>query len=292
MAERINLDLIRTDHHLLTRKTKIVCTLGPSCWSVENLCGLLDAGMNVARFNFSHGDHKAHNACLDRLREAVASRPGLQCAVMLDTKGPEIRTGMLDPSCGGKLKLLKGQTIEVGTDYDRLSTPEYLSCSYKSLPKSVSVGNKILVADGSLTLQVTEIKENSVIATVLNNCSMGEKKNMNLPGCVVDLPTLTEKDKDDLINFGVANGVDFIAASFVRKGSDIDNIRKVLGEHGKNIKIIAKIENQEGLENYDEILEKTDGIMGELYIYSLNKYIYIYIYILIYILNFYFTFLP
>jgi len=261
MAERINLDLIRTDHHLLTRKTKIVCTLGPSCWSVENLCGLLDAGMNVARFNFSHGDHKAHNACLDRLREAVASRPGLQCAVMLDTKGPEIRTGMLDPSCGGKLKLLKGQSIEVGTDYDRLSTPEYLSCSYKSLPKSVSVGNKILVADGSLTLQVTEIKDNSVIATVLNNCSMGEKKNMNLPGCVVDLPTLTEKDKDDLINFGVANGVDFIAASFVRKGSDIDNIRKVLGEHGKNIKIIAKIENQEGLENYDEILEKTDGIM-------------------------------
>ena len=110
-------------------------------------------------------------------------------------------------------------------------------------------------------LEVTEIKATSVIALVLNNCGLGDKKNMNLPGCIVDLPTLTDKDKDDLVNFGVANGVDFIAASFVRKGSDIDTIRSVLGEHGKHIKIIAKIENQEGLENYDEILEKTDGIM-------------------------------
>ena len=123
------------------------------------------------------------------------------------------------------------------------------------------MGSKILVADGSLTLKVTEIKETSVIATILNNSSFGDRKNMNLPGCVVDLPTLTEKDKDDLVNFGIANGVDFIAASFVRKASDIDNIRKVLGEDGKHIKIIAKIENQEGLENYDEILEKTDGVM-------------------------------
>ena len=118
------------------------------------MSALLDAGMNVARFNFSHGDHATHSACLDRLREAVASRPGLQCAVMLDTKGPEIRTGVLDASCGGKLKLVKGQTIEVGTDYSRPCTPEYLACSYKSLPTSVQVGNKMLVADGKQCLPI------------------------------------------------------------------------------------------------------------------------------------------
>jgi pyruvate kinase len=117
------------------------------------------------------------------------------------------------------------------------------------------------VADGALMLQVTECKETSVLATILNNAAIGDKKNMNLPGAVVDLPTLTEKDIDDLVNFGVKHGVDFIAASFVRKPEDIEFIRSVLGEKGAHIKIIAKIENQEGLENYDKILEKTDGIM-------------------------------
>lgn len=199
----------------------------------------------IRRFNFSHGDHVAHGACLARLREAgiklqiknyvamlspslflvVALRPGCQVGVMLDTKGPEIRTGMLDASCGGKLKLVKGETIEVGTDYSRPCTPEYLACSYKSLPTSVVPGSKMLVADGSLMLEVLECKETSVIAKILNNVALGDRKNMNLPGAVVDLPTLTEKDIDDLVNFGVANGVDFIAASFVRKGSDIDFIR-------------------------------------------------------------------
>lgn len=222
---------------------------------------LIDTGMNIARFNFSHGDHATHGACLQRLRAAVASRPGANVGVMLDTKGPEIRTGVLDASCGGKLKVVKDDLIEVGTDYSRPCTPQYLACSYKSLPKSVSVGSKILVADGSLSLEVTEIRADSVMARVLNNASLGDKKNMNLPGAIVDLPTLTEKDVDDLVNFGVANGVDFIAASFVRKASDIDYIREVLGEKGAHIKIISKIENQEGLENFDEILKKTDGIM-------------------------------
>lgn len=151
--------------------------------------------------------------------------------------------------------------IEVGTDYSRPCTKDYLACSYKSLPTSVKVGGKILVADGAMVLKVLECKESSVIAEVQNNATFGDHKNMNLPGCAVDLPTLTEKDVDDLVNFGVRHGVDFIAASFVRCGADIDNIRAVLGEPGKNIKIIAKIENQQGLENYDEILEKTDGIM-------------------------------
>ena len=180
---------------------------------------------------------------------------------MLDTKGPEIRTGVLDPSCNGKLKLVRGESIEVGTDYAKPCTPQYLACSYKSLPTSVKVGSKMLVADGSLMLEVLEVRAASVVAKILNNASIGDKKNMNLPGAIVDLPTLTDKDVDDLVNFGLVHGVDFIAASFVRKASDLDYIRQVLGDKGAHIKIISKIENQEGLENYDEILAKTDGIM-------------------------------
>jgi pyruvate kinase len=256
----ISLDTIRQTHKENLRKTKIFCTLGPACWSVEGLCALIDQGMNVARFNFSHGDHKAHGQCLERLREAISQRPGCNVAVLLDTKGPEIRTGFVDPSLN-KLQLTKDEIIEVGTDYDKHCTQEYLACSYKSLPKSVKVGSMILVADGSLSLEVVEIKETSIMAKIMNNASLGDKKNMNLPGAIVDLPTLTEKDIDDLQNFGVPNNVDFIAASFVRKAADVDFIRKTLGENGKHIKIISKIENQEGLENFDEILKTTDGIM-------------------------------
>lgn len=181
--------------------------------------------------------------------------------IATDTKGPEIRTGNVDPSLGGKVRYEKGRIIEVGTEYGRPCTNEYLACSYKSLPTSVSVGSRILVADGAMVLRVTECRPTSVLAEVLNNASFGDHKNMNLPGAVVDLPTLTEKDIDDLVNFGIVHGVDFIAASFVRSGQDIDNIRAVLGEAGKNIKIIAKIENQQGLQNFDDILAKTDGIM-------------------------------
>lgn len=217
--------------------------------------------MNVARFNFSHGDHAGHFACLERLRSALSMRPGIHVAVMLDTKGPEIRTGFLDKSLNGKLSLAKGQLIEIGTDYDKPCTSAYLACSYKSLPTSVSVGSKILAADGALSLRVTELRVSSVVAEVLNNATFGDRKNMNLPGAIVDLPTLTEKDIDDLQNWGVKHNVDFVAASFVRKPSDLDFIRSVLGEAGQHIKIISKIENQEGLENFDGILSKTDGIM-------------------------------
>ena len=176
--------------------------------------------------------------------------------MLLDTKGPEIRTGVVDPSCGGKVKYTKGDIIEIGTDYSVGCTSSHLACSYKSLPTSVKPGAKILVADGAMMLEVTECLSTSVKARVLNNAAFGDKKNMNLPGAVVDLPTLTPKDIDDLQKFGVAHGVDFIAASFVRKPTDIEFIREVLGEQGANIKIIAKIENQEGLENFDAILAK------------------------------------
>ncbi len=259
--KNITIGLIAATHAQASRKSKIICTLGPACWSVEGLGNLIDAGMNVARFNFSHGDHVSHLASLDRLREALSTRPGVHVAVMLDTKGPEIRTGVVDPVLEGKLKLVKGKFIEIGTDYARYCTTDYLACSYQSISQSVHVGSKILVADGALTLRVTECRPTSVIAEILNNAAFGDRKNMNLPGAIVDLPTLTEQDIVDLQQWGVKHSVDFIAASFVRKGSDIDTIRNVLGEAGSKIKIIAKIENHEGLENYDDILAKTDGIM-------------------------------
>ena len=180
---------------------------------------------------------------------------------MLDTKGPEIRSGFFAE--GKKIHLSKGETVTLTSDYSFKGDNKKLACSYSALAKSVSPGQQILVADGSLVLTVltTDEPNGEVTCRIENNASIGERKNMNLPGVVVDLPTLTEKDINDIVNWGIPNEIDFIAASFVRKASDIHKIREVLGEAGKNIKIIAKIENQEGMDNYDAILEVTDGVM-------------------------------
>jgi len=241
------------------RKTKIVCTLGPACWDVEMLVKMLDAGMNVARLNFSHGDHQTHGQSVANLKEALKQRPDKTCAIMLDTKGPEIRTGLLKDH--QPIELTAGQELLIVTDYSIEGDSTRISCSYKALPETVVVGSTIYIADGSLTCEVTEILENGVKVQVKNNAKIGEKKNMNLPGAIVDLPTLTEKDEADLVDFGLKQGIDMVAASFVRKQEDIEYIRDLLGPRGAHIKIIAKIENQEGLNNYDEILAATDGIM-------------------------------
>jgi Pyruvate kinase, barrel domain len=182
--------------------------------------------------------------------------------VMLDTKGPEIRSGFF-ANDAKKITLTKGDHLILTTDYSFKGDSKKLACSYAALAKSVTVGQQILVADGSLVLVVLSIDETvgEVTCRIENSCSIGERKNMNLPGVVVDLPTLTEKDISDIKDWGVKNQVDFIAASFVRKASDVTEIRKVLGEAGKGIRIICKIENQEGMENYDEILKATDAIM-------------------------------
>jgi len=193
------------------------------------------------------------------VKEALKQRPDKTCGIMLDTKGPEIRTGMLVDS--KPIELEANQDLIITTDYSFEGTTEKIACSYKSLPETVQVGSTIYVADGSLTCIVTEILEDGVKVTCKNACRLGERKNMNLPGAIVDLPTLTEKDEIDLVDFGIKQGVDMIAASFVRKAEDIETIRDVLGPRGAHIKIIAKIENQEGLNNYDEILAATDGIM-------------------------------
>ena len=243
-----------------TFKSKIICTLGPVSRTVEILEEMLRAGMSVARFNFSHGSHEYHQETLDNLRAACANT-GIHCGVLLDTKGPEIRTGML--ACGGPVMLEAGKEIVLTTDYEFKGSAEKLAVSYPDLAKDVKPGSKILCADGSVTFTVLEcdVAKGEVRCRLENSAKLGERKNMNLPGVNVNLPTITEKDRHDLIEWGVKNNVDFIAASFVRKGSDVEYIRSVLGDFANKVSIISKVENMEGLDNYDDIVEKSDGVM-------------------------------
>ena len=179
-----------------SQMTRMICTLGPSCWSVEGLGALIDAGMSMARFNFSHGDHDAHGASLARLREAAAARPGCQVSAMLDTKGPEIRTGFFAaPNEGGKLKFKAGDSLILTSDYEHKSDGTKLACTYDKLATSVKVGANVLVADGSLVLEVVSLDpaNGEVTTRVCNDQTIGERKNMNLPGVKVDLPVLQEK---------------------------------------------------------------------------------------------------
>ncbi|KMZ72809.1 Pyruvate kinase [Zostera marina] len=241
-------------------KTKIVCTLGPSSRSVEMLEKLLKAGMNVARFNFSHGTHEYHQGTLENLKIAMQNTQIL-CALMLDTKGPEIRTGFLKD--GKPIQLQEGQEITISTDYDLKGDTKTITMSYKKLPIDLKPGNNILCSDGTITLTVLscDVKAGTVRCKCQNTAVLGERKNVNLPGVVVDLPTLTEKDKVDILEWGVPNKINMIALSFVRKGSDLVNVRKVLGSHAKNIKLMSKVENQEGVVNFDDILRETDSFM-------------------------------
>ncbi|RKS87511.1 pyruvate kinase [Orbus hercynius] len=240
------------------KKTKIVCTIGPKSESKEMLTKLLNAGMNVMRLNFSHGDYEEHGGRIKNLRE-VMQETGLKAAIMLDTKGPEIRTIKLEG--GSDVSLVAGQTFTFTTDKSVIGNAQRVAVTYAGFADDLKVGNRVLVDDGLIAMDVKEIKGNDVICTVLNNGDLGENKGVNLPGVSIQLPALAEKDKQDLI-FGCEQGVDFIAASFIRKRSDVEDIRAHLKTHGgEDIKIISKIENQEGLDNFDEILEASDGIM-------------------------------
>ncbi len=241
------------------RKTKIVCTLGPSSKHVDDIVKLLDAGMNIARLNFSHGDHSYHRELVKNLREALKLRPKLHCAVMLDTRGPEIRTGYFAEK-GKELDLKKGQDLELTVDYSFLGDNKKIAVSYPKI-LDIPVGQIVLMCDGNLSAVVKEIKQDSIIITLKNDYSLGECKNVFLPKVKIDLPTLDEQDEEDLINFGLKEGIDFVAASFVRKAEDVEYVRDVLGPKGAHIKIISKIENYEGLENYESILNVTDGVM-------------------------------
>jgi len=238
------------------KKTKIVCTIGPKTESEEMLTQLLEAGMNVMRLNFSHGDYAEHGQRITNMR-AVMQKTGRQAAILLDTKGPEIRTMKLE---GGNDAALKaGQTFTFTTDQSVIGNSERVAVTYPGFTADLKIGNTVLVDDGLIGMEVTEVTENTVVCKVLNNGDLGENKGVNLPGVSIQLPALAEKDKRDLI-FGCEQGVDFVAASFIRKRSDVLEIREHLKQNGGE-QIISKIENQEGLNNFDEILEASDGIM-------------------------------
>ncbi|XP_043693807.1 pyruvate kinase, cytosolic isozyme [Telopea speciosissima] len=241
-------------------KTKIVCTLGPASRSVPMIEKLLRAGMNVARFNFSHGSHEYHQETLGNLRTAMENT-GILCAVMLDTKGPEIRTGFLKD--GKPIQLKKGQEITISTDYSIKGDENMISMSYKKMAEDLNPGSVILCADGTITLTVLSCNKNVglVQCRCENSALLGERKNVNLPGIIVDLPTLTEKDKEDILQWGIPNKIDMIALSFVRKGSDLVEVRKLLGKHAKSILLMSKVENQEGVANFDDILTNSDAFM-------------------------------
>lgn len=240
------------------KKTKIVCTIGPKTESEEMLTKLLDAGMNVMRLNFSHGDYNEHGQRIANLR-AVVSKTAHHAAILLDTKGPEIRTMKLKG--GNDVSLQAGQTFTFTTDQSVIGNKERVAVTYSGFAADLSIGNTVLVDDGLLGMEVVEVAENTVVCKVLNNGDLGENKGVNLPGVSIQLPALSEKDKRDLV-FGCEQGVDFVAASFIRKRSDVLEIREHLKQHGgEHIQIISKIENQEGLNNFDEILEASDGIM-------------------------------
>ena len=219
---------------------------------------MLDAGMNVMRLNFSHGDYAEHGQRIKNLRN-VLSKTGKKAAILLDTKGPEIRTIKLEG--GNDVSLKAGQTFTFTTDKSVVGNNEIVAVTYEGFTTDLTVGNTVLVDDGLIGMEVTAIEGNKVICKVLNNGDLGENKGVNLPGVSIALPALAEKDKQDLI-FGCEQGVDFVAASFIRKRSDVIEIREHLKANGgENIQIISKIENQEGLNNFDEILEASDGIM-------------------------------
>ena len=239
------------------RKTKIVCTIGPASESEEMLEKLMNAGMNVARLNFSHGSHEEHKARIDTIRK-VAKRLNKTIGLLLDTKGPEIRTHNMKD---GLIVLEKGKEVIVSMN-EVEGTPEKFSVTYENLINDVNIGSYILLDDGLVELQVKEINKDKgeVKCDILNTGELKNKKGVNLPGVKVNLPGITDKDADD-IRFGIKENVDFIAASFGRRPSDVLDIRQILEEEKAEITIFPKIENQEGIDNIEEILEVSDGLM-------------------------------
>jgi pyruvate kinase len=246
------------EERLVMKKTKIVCTIGPASESVDMLVNLINAGMNVCRLNFSHGDFEEHGNRIKNIHEAEKIT-GKKVAILLDTKGPEIRTNDME---NGAITMKIGDVVRISMT-EVLGTNEKFSITYPELINDVTVGSHILLDDGLIDLEVSDIDKaaNEIVTVVKNEGVLKNKKGVNVPGVSVNLPGITEKDAND-IRFGISKGIDFIAASFVRRAKDVLEITKILEEeNATHIQIIPKIENQEGIDNIDEILKVSDGLM-------------------------------
>lgn len=249
------------------RNTHIICTIGPVSRSVEKLTELILAGMDICRLNFSHGDHEYHRQTIVNIRDAI---DGLRekrtlfkpVAIALDTKGPEIRTGLLKGGGSAVLNLVKGRSITLSLlEKDRNNgTIDKIFVEYRNLSKVIEKDDLIYIDDGLISLKVVTMDADQVVCEIQNGGELGSKKGVNLPGIEVDLPAVSKKDKEDLL-FGVEMGVDMIFASFIRKATDVMAVRDCLGDDGVGIKIISKIENHEGVRKIDEVIAASDGIM-------------------------------
>ena len=238
------------------KKTKIVCTIGPESESLDVLTQLIDAGMNVCRINFSHGTHEEHDKQIKNIKKA-RKKSKTPIAIMLDTKGPEIRLGTFK---NGPIEIIAGQTF-ILTTRDIEGDENIVSVSYKDLPKDVRAGTRVLIDDGLVEFVVEDIEDTEIKMRAVNYGKLSDRKGVNIPDAKINLPAITEKDIGD-IKFGIERGIDYVAASFIRKASDALEIRKILEENGgEDIKIISKIESEEGVSNIDEILRVSDGIM-------------------------------
>jgi len=261
-----NLDIYSKANRM--RLSGIVCTIGPVSRSPETLLELIENGMNVARMNFSHGSHEYHGGTIANCRKAAQmykEKHGINpsLAIALDTKGPEIRTGLLEGDDGRmELELQAGDTIKITTndEFKEKCTKDTLWLDYKNITKVMTPGKRLFIDDGLISVLATEIGPDFVVGTIENGGNLGSRKGCNLPGTDTDLPAVSEKDKSDLL-FGVEQGVDMVFASFIRDAAGCDEVKAVLGEKGKNIWIIPKIENQQGLKNLDEIIANSDGVM-------------------------------
>lgn len=239
------------------RKTKIICTLGPAVDSDERITQIINAGMDCARLNFSHGTHEEQEVRLNRVRR-IAGELNRHIPILLDTKGPEIRLKDFE---GGSVIVEKGSLFTFDTDKETPGTKERIGLTYDKLAKNVEVGTKILVDDGKIELKVTAIKGSKVICKVITGGKLSNHKSINIPNVEIPMPYLNDVDKSDLL-FGIEHNVEYIAASFVRCADDLKKLRKFLKDNGgQDIKVISKIENGQGINNFDEILELSDGIM-------------------------------
>jgi len=263
----------QSELHIMSRAARvllsgIVCTIGPVSREPDFLVDMIAAGMNIARMNFSHGTHEYHGQTIANVRKAVekfTSERGYDpsIAIALDTKGPEIRTGILEGDDGRKeVTLEMGAQIKITTDdqYKDKCSQNILWVDYKNITKVLSPGKRIFIDDGLISVIVRETGDNFILGEIENGGNLGSRKGCNLPGTDCDLPAVSEKDEQDLL-FGVEQGVDMVFASFIRDAAGVQAIRKVLGDKGKDIKIISKIENLQGCMNVDEIIEESDGIM-------------------------------